>query len=89
MGEGIGGLWRVSANGQALAGEQADLSEHMQCVAAVLIDRQVREDDVRHDLQSELGAWFRNDVTQMDDQQHSISALLATREILRNEAMRP
>ena len=89
MGEGIGGLWRVAAGNHALVGERAAMAEHMECVAAVLIDRQVHLDDVRFDADFEVGAWFRNDVTQMDDQQHSISALLAAREILRFEANSP
>ena len=29
-----------------------------------------------------FGAWFTNDYTQMDDQQHTIAALLAARDVL-------
>ena len=86
MGEGIGGLWRVGQLGIALDEDVEALAHHMECVAAILIDRQVRPDDVRHNAVAEVGAWFKDGVTQMDDQQHSISALLAAREILLTEA---
>ena len=86
MGEGIGGLWRVGRTGIALGDDVEALSGHMQCVAAILVDRQVRSDMVEFDRVAELGAWFKNGVTQMDDQQHSISALIAAREILIVEA---
>jgi len=86
MGEGIGGLWRVGRSGVALGDDLDALGAHMECVAAILVDRQVQRDMVRFDESAELGAWFKDGVTQMDDQQHSISALLAAREILMMEA---
>ena len=48
------------------------------CVAGMLADRQTHGDDPRLD-----GAWFRaDDVTQVDDQQHAVSALLAALPVL-------
>jgi len=54
------------------------LAERARCTAGALIDRQVGPDDVDADDDPDrvLGAWFQFDVTQMDDEQHSLSALL-------------
>lgn len=62
------------------------LAERARCAAGALIDRQVDDDDLADDGADGgaddddpdvvLGAWFQFDVTQMDDQQHALSALL-------------
>jgi hypothetical protein len=49
-----------------------EVSERARCAAGVVADRQVVDSDVPE----EQGAWFQFDVTQMDDQQHAMSALL-------------
>ena len=48
------------------------VGDRLVCVAGMLVDRQAHSDDPRTD-----GAWFRLGVTQVDDEQHAISALLA------------
>jgi hypothetical protein len=49
-----------------------EVSGRARCAAGVVADRQVVDSDVAE----EQGAWFQFDVTQMDDQQHAMSALL-------------
>ncbi len=53
------------------------------CVGGVLVDRQVGDDDVApdDDPAAVTGAWFQFDITQMDDQQHALSALLGAAEL--------
>lgn len=69
----------------ALSGRPADievdadaLSERMACAAGMLIERQVRSPDryPEADPAAVAGAWFRLGVTRMDDQQHTLSALI-------------
>jgi len=101
MGEGMMALWRLgqvdpaSAGGGPRAGfavsgfDSSDLTVHVECVTSLLVERQVRPDDVVSNADAEVGAWFRDDITQMDDQQHPLSALLAAREILFGSVLAP
>jgi hypothetical protein len=65
LGEALGALWRLDGDGPT--------GERLRCAAGMLADRQVDEGSTY-----ERGAWFREGVTQMDDQQHALSALLAS-----------
>ncbi len=58
--------------------DAAALAERMACAAGMLIERQVRSPDQypRADPAAVTGAWFRLGVTRMDDQQHTLSALI-------------
>lgn len=72
LGEGLGGIRRLAAVTPALAVDREVIDERLRCVAGLLVTRQARSEDGRVD-----GAWFRLGVTQVDDQQHAVSALLA------------
>ncbi len=75
MGEGTAALWRMAPRVGSLAPVGEELEERLMCVAGLMVDRQVRPaEGVPPEA---AGAWFRRDVTQIDDQQHSISALAA------------
>lgn len=81
MGEGLVSLHRYRAD--AGVEDDADaLAERVECTVHTLVDRQVGPDDVQSDPGSEIGAWFTDDVTQVDDQQHTLSTLLLGRDIL-------
>jgi hypothetical protein len=69
--EGLGSLARVAEVDPRLADIGPALDERLACGAGVLVDRQVVEGGPH-----EVGAWFRGDLTRMDDQQHALSALL-------------
>ncbi len=75
MGEGTAALWRVSPRVESLTPVRAELEQRLMCVAGLMVKRQVRPGEGVPP--EEAGAWFRRDVTQIDDQQHSISALAA------------
>jgi hypothetical protein len=78
LGEGLGGIRRLALQTDELDVDLAAVDERLACVAGMLVERQVRSDDPAED-----GAWFRrDDVTQIDDQQHAISALLAAIPVL-------
>ncbi len=71
LGEGLGALARYElARGRP--DDATAIAERISCAAGMLVVRQASSDDTRAD-----GAWFHSDVTQMDDQQHALSTLLA------------
>jgi hypothetical protein len=69
--EGLGSLAHVAEIDPRLADLRPALDERLACGAALLVARQVVDGTPQ-----EQGAWFRDDVTRMDDQQHVLSALL-------------
>jgi hypothetical protein len=77
LGEGLGGIQRLAARDERLEVDRDALDDRLACVAGMLVERQVESDDPRID-----GAWFREGVTQVDGQQHAISALLAALPVL-------
>jgi hypothetical protein len=84
FGEGLTGLWRAAQLDDRLAPERNDLAERATCIAGLALDAQVgaTEAATHPDPQKALGAWFIDDTTRMDDQQHALSALLMTIPIL-------
>lgn len=84
FGEGLGGLWRASQLDDRLADLRAPLAARQTCISALAIEAQVDAAEAAAHRSPELvrGAWFQKDVTRMDDQQHAVSALLATIPIL-------
>jgi hypothetical protein len=71
IGEASSAWWEAAGAEPALARWQADISGTSRCVAGMLADRQVVEA-----RPEEAGAWFQFGFTQMDDQQHALSAVL-------------
>ena len=76
LGEALGNLWRVAP--------RDDVAERGACLAAMLVERQIDATEAAEELDPgrSAGAWFQFGVTQMDDQQHAMSALLLTMPIL-------
>lgn len=79
LGEGLGELRRLATTDDEAAGMVDDVIERHHCVAGILVDRQVSAAEAASHPEPERleGAWFRLGLTQMDDQQHALSALLA------------
>jgi hypothetical protein len=78
LGEGLGGIHRLAAREPRLEVDRDDVDQRLACVAGMLTARQTHSDDPALD-----GAWFRgDDTTQIDDQQHAVSALLAAIPVL-------
>ena len=80
MGEAAAALWRLSGEDPRLADLRERLGERSTCEAGILLRRQVGPANANP---RERGAWFAAGYTQMDDQQHAVAALLATRAELR------
>ena len=82
LGEGLGNYLTFIDRTTVSAAGAADVAERGRCVAWLLVDRQVGTDAAAgHPVpQRVAGAWFRLGVTQMDDQQHALSALLLMEE---------
>lgn len=77
--EGIGALARLAESDDRLADLRPALRDRLACGASLLVTRQVDRAAARGYAAPERveGAWFRDDVTRMDDQQHALSGLLA------------
>jgi small neutral amino acid transporter SnatA (MarC family) len=84
FGEGLAGLWRAAQLDDRLVDERAPLGERALCISGLAVEAQAdREEATRYaDPGRVEGAWFIDDVTRMDDQQHALSALLFTMPIL-------
>ena len=78
--EGLAALRPLTLMDDRLADLEAPLEETLACAAGVLAERQVESgDDVS---EQEAGAWFYDDLTRMDDQQHAASGLLLSLPVL-------
>jgi hypothetical protein len=82
--EALDSLWRLAGKDSRMTDMRPKLAERAACGAGMLVDRQTSAADAaskpRPDL--DVGAWFRDGVTRMDDQQHALSGLLRSRQIL-------
>jgi small neutral amino acid transporter SnatA (MarC family) len=84
FGEGLSGLWRAAQLDDRLAHERGQLANRAVCIAGLAIDAQatVQEASAYAAPGKVEGAWFIDELTRMDDQQHALSALLMTIPIL-------
>lgn len=78
-GEALDSLWRLAGDDARLADIRDKVGERAVCTAGMLADRQVTTGNANAPL---VGGWFTEGVTRMDDQQHALSALLRSREII-------
>lgn len=76
--EGLAGLWRVAAQDDRLADVKDKIEGRLHCVAGILADRQYTPEEAADYARPGLveGAWFRNQETRMDDQQHAFSGII-------------
>lgn len=83
-GESMAGWVAVARADPALGGSVAGAQDRLACNAGVLAARQVDASAAARYARPELvqGAWLWFDITQMDDQQHALSALLGADEQL-------
>jgi len=83
-GEGMGALHRLAVDDPRLSDLAEGIDDRIVCTAGLMVDRQVtpaESADGAHPLLEE-GAWFYRGYTQMDDQQHTITALLEALPVL-------
>jgi hypothetical protein len=82
--EGLTSLYRLAAADERFAHLRGDIGDRAICGAGMLVDRQVGAADAARYEDPGLaeGAWFTQDITRMDDQQHALSGLILTVGIL-------
>ncbi|MEE8332130.1 MAG: hypothetical protein V3R84_10205 [Acidimicrobiia bacterium] len=83
-GEGMAALWRLSATDARMTDMRAGMEDDLRCYAGMMVASQVDAAQAATYDRPDLGegAWFYRDYSQMDDQQHNISALLAVLPLL-------
>lgn len=88
--EGLAGIWRASQHDQRLGEISGAILERSVCISGIMAANQAtREDATAYtDPQRVAGAWFRHDVTRMDDQQHTLSGLIYTLDAMNGDADR-
>jgi hypothetical protein len=88
--EGLGGLWRASQFDSRLADIAGDIKERTACAAGIMADRQYTGEDAANYADPSLveGAWFRDGLTRMDDQQHTFSGIIYTIDMLQGDPIR-
>lgn len=88
--EGLTGLWRASQEDPRLADLAGPLKGRAVCVSGIMAANQVSPEEAAAyaDPVKVTGAWFINDVTRMDDQQHTLSGLMYTLDALAGDADR-
>ena len=75
--EALGSFWRLTAPEPRLADHHDTVGDRLRCGAGILVDRQAEAPDDGEPTPTDLvtGAWFHDDTTRMDDQQHAISGI--------------
>lgn len=86
-GEGMAALYRLAVTDPRLTDLTTDMQERMVCTAGVVVERQISEADAAEEPDPQLaaGAWFYRSYTQVDDQQHVLSALLGASQSMRED----
>jgi hypothetical protein len=89
LGEGLTSLWHVAQSDERLASQSDAIAERALCVSSLLVDRQASADTAsKYANPSRVqGAWFQFGITQMDDQQHAMSALLRSLPIIESKSL--
>ncbi len=86
--EAFTGWWLVVGEEPRLADLRAPLAERALCIAALAVDAQSDGTGAARP-ERVAGAWFIDDTTRMDDQQHALAGLLRTIPIAVEEAPDP
>lgn len=87
LGEQLAGLWRLASDEPALVDLRDPLARRTVCAAGMLVERQVSPEEAAHAPEPDRarGAWLQRGITQMDDQQHALSAVLFAEPILASQ----
>ena len=76
--EGLTSLHHLAVADPRMSDMAPELAERVECGAGMLASRQVTATEAAESAQPSLveGAWFTDDITRMDDQQHALSGVL-------------
>lgn len=88
--EGLGGLWRAAQYDDRLSDIEGDIRARTICSAGIMVARQFTGQQAEAYANPALveGAWFRDGVTRMDDQQHALSGILYAIDIINDNPIR-
>ena len=91
VGEALTGWWLTAGADARLADLRGSIAERATCVAGLAVSEQSDASDAATAARPERveGAWFRDDETRMDDQQHALAGLLRTIPIVESSATSP
>jgi len=78
LGEAFGAWLRLDSRVGFLGSRRSIVEERAMCVSALLVERQSRPRPGEPADPATAGAWFRQGVSQVDDQQHPLATLLST-----------
>ena len=83
--EALSALWRLSRQDPGMANLEAQLRHDLLCGAGILVARQYDAERASPYPRPDVveGAWFTDDVTRMDDQQHAMSGVALAIDALR------
>ena len=86
-GEAMGALYQLAAREDRLADLRPGMRDRLACMGGFMVDRQIDATEAASDPRPELteGAWFYRDYTQVDGQQHVISALIGAAKALEDQ----
>jgi hypothetical protein len=86
-GEALAALHRLAQRDKDLTDLVPDMTQRLACMGGFMVDRQVKNIEAAGGPRPELteGAWFYRDYTQVDGQQHVISALLGAAAAMEGE----
>jgi small neutral amino acid transporter SnatA (MarC family) len=78
--EGFTGLWRAAGEDPRLGDIRGAMAKQAVCVAGLAVDSQSGSAEAQASKNPSRveGAWFRDGVTRMDDQQHALAGILRT-----------
>ncbi len=88
--EALAALWRASQFEPRLADIAEPVADRATCIAGIMADLQVTPEEAQSYPQPGLaaGAWYRDGVTRMDDQQHTLSGIIYTIDVLQDNPIR-
>src|SRR5262245_35393795 len=88
IGEALTGLWLVASADDRMSDVRDRIAERSLCLAGLAVHAQSDSTEAAsfREPGRVQGAWFRNGVTRMDDQQHALSSLLRAIPIARADA---
>ena len=80
VGEALTGWWLTAQADARMADLREPIAARAACVAGLAMEEQSDASDAADAIRPERveGAWFRDDTTRMDDQQHALAGLLRT-----------
>ena len=86
--EGLDSLWRLASVEPGMRDMRDKIGERAACGAGILAQRQQTAMQAAASARPAVieGAWYREGITRMDDQQHALSGLLRSRAILDSRA---